>query len=242
MMSLSKARPEEQLCKRGGGGGGGGGGTSCQPSSPLAPKDHNFHAWYLSGPPPANGTKPWRRKRALHLWRSPPSAMARPLQDGSRRTEPTAAAAVSGSPAFPLGGTVALPPTFCRSPRPWTPRLNGGRGPCGPSPAPGHGSLHPGTLPGATQQSPRGEEVEEEGAAAAAAVEPEHGAAEANGHLPRHLPTLEQQIGARLRQMGDRFQQEYEQRERRPHGALWGHFYHLVFHMLGVLYNLPVRG
>ncbi|KAH0631459.1 hypothetical protein JD844_005791 [Phrynosoma platyrhinos] len=169
--------------------------------------------------------------------------MARPLQDRSRHAEPPATAAVSGSPAFPLGGTVALPPTLCRrSPPPWTPRLNGGgMAPGGRSRSLDNGTLHPGTLPGTTHQSPREEEVDQEGAAAAA-VEPEHGAAEPNGHLPRHLPTLEQEIGARLRQMGDRFQQDYEQRERRPPGALWGHFYHLVFHLLGVLYNLPVRG
>ncbi|XP_060639688.2 uncharacterized protein [Anolis sagrei] len=163
---------------------------------------------------------------ASSLRQIPASAMARPLQDGSLRAEPTAA--VSGSPAGPLGGTLALPTAL----RPGTPaaRLS-----TAPRRTP-LGSGSSGTLLPVTT-TPQGLQ-EEEGVAA----EPEQRAAEPNGHVPRHLPTLEREIGARLREMGDRFQLEYEQREHRPRGAAWGHFYHFVFHLLGVLYNLPVRG
>uniref|UniRef100_A0ABM5ERX6 Bcl-2-binding component 3 n=1 Tax=Pogona vitticeps TaxID=103695 RepID=A0ABM5ERX6_9SAUR len=166
--------------------------------------------------------------------------MARALQDGSRRAEPTAA--VSGSPAFPVGGTVALPSSVCRTPLAFAPGLNGvSRCRRGQEPPRRRSSgAHAGALqppPPATGPLAGEEEV-------VAPTQAEQGAAEPNGHLPR-IPraTLEQAIGARLRLMGDQFQQDYEQREHRPQrGALWGHFYHLVFQLLGVLYNLPARG
>ncbi|KAF7235122.1 Bcl-2-binding component 3 [Varanus komodoensis] len=76
-----------------------------------------------------------------------------------------------------------------------------------------------------------------------ASTEPEQGAVQSNGHiLPRNPPSLEQAIGAHLRRMGDQFHQEHERREHRLHGVLRGHLYHLVFHLLGILYNLPARG
>ncbi|XP_033014719.1 vasodilator-stimulated phosphoprotein-like [Lacerta agilis] len=56
-------------------------------------------------------------------------------------------------------------------------------------------------------------------------------------------PGVERAIGARLRVLGDQFQREYAHREqRRPQGALWGHVSHLVFQLLGILYNLPAEG
>ncbi|KAJ6663792.1 hypothetical protein lerEdw1_009871 [Lerista edwardsae] len=68
---------------------------------------------------------------------------------------------------------------------------------------------------------------------------------EANGHLLGSPPSLEQALGARLRRMGDQFHQEQAQRrqeQRAPQGALWGHLQHLLLHLLGILYNLPVEG
>ncbi|XP_028595454.2 uncharacterized protein LOC114601948 isoform X2 [Podarcis muralis] len=144
--------------------------------------------------------------------------MARPLQDGSR-AEPTAA--VSGSPACPVGGALALPPPLCRAPLASPPRLNG-LCRC----AIGHETLR--MRSGATR-----------GDAPAAAPRPE----EPPAQLRTPAPGLERAIGARLRVLGDQFQREYAHREqRRPQGALWGHVSHFVFQLLGILYNLPAEG
>ncbi|XP_060131427.1 bcl-2-binding component 3 [Zootoca vivipara] len=150
--------------------------------------------------------------------------MARPLQDGSR-AEPTAA--VSGSPTFPVGGTVALPPPLCRAPLASPPRLNG-LCRCGI----GHETLR--IRSGAT----RGD------APPPAAPRDGPGEPPSSGALLRTpAPGVERAIGARLRVLGDQFQREYEHREqRRPQGALWGHVSHFVFQLLGILYNLPAEG
>ncbi|XP_052635328.1 splicing factor, proline- and glutamine-rich-like isoform X3 [Harpia harpyja] len=67
------------------------------------------------------------------------------------------------------------------------------------------------------------------------------GGAVPNGHLPRGAPGPEQELGARLRHLGDAFQQTYEQqREQRGGvgGVFWGHLYRLVSQLLGAVYNL----
>ncbi|KAJ7303866.1 hypothetical protein JRQ81_011374 [Phrynocephalus forsythii] len=164
--------------------------------------------------------------------------MARALQDdGRRRAEPTAA--VSGGPAFPVGGTVALPPSLCRSPLALSPGLNGvyrcRRGQ--ELPRRRSSSAH-----GALQPSAAAPLVGEEGGAPPA--EAGQGLAQPNGHLSALPPAnLEQAIGACLRRLGDQFQRDYELRDPRPpRVALWGHLYQFVFHLLGILYNRPVRG
>ncbi|KAM6428848.1 uncharacterized protein PHA67_003489 [Liasis olivaceus] len=152
--------------------------------------------------------------------------MARPLQDRSL-AEPTAA--VSGSPAFPVGGPVALPPSVCRPPLALPPGLNCIYR-CGRAlepPGSVRVNMQPPIVPCTQEEAPVG---------------PEQRAGGPNGHLPRTPFNLEQAIGARLRHMGDRFHQDHEQRERRPRGALWAHLYHFVFHLLGILDNLPARG
>ncbi|XP_058051176.1 bcl-2-binding component 3-like [Ahaetulla prasina] len=151
--------------------------------------------------------------------------MARPLQDRSL-AEPTAT--VSRSPTFPVGGTLALPPSVCRPPLALPPGLNCVYR-CGRALEP-PGSVRANIQPTAsyTQEEPP--------------TEPEQSAGGPNGHLPRTPLNLEQAIGARLRHMGDRFHQDHEQRERRPRGALLAHLYHFVFHLLGILDNLPARG
>ncbi|XP_053123330.1 translation initiation factor IF-2-like isoform X2 [Hemicordylus capensis] len=174
---------------------------------------------------PATPSRPWR----VHAAAIPPSAMARPLQDGSR-AEPTAA--VSGSPAFPMGGTVAVPPSVCQPPFALPPGLNCTcRWESGQDPS----------------RSRASEGQADQGEGLAASTEPEQRAAEPNGHLPRNRPSLEQEIGARLRHMGDQFHREHERRPpqqppRAYGGALWGHLGHLVFQLLGALYNLPAEG
>eukprot|EP00076_Gallus_gallus_P012005 XP_015128536.2 transcriptional regulatory protein LGE1-like [Gallus gallus] len=52
-------------------------------------------------------------------------------------------------------------------------------------------------------------------------------------------PRLEQELGARLRRLGDAFQQAHELQPPRPHGGtFWGHVFQVVSQLLGVLYNL----
>ncbi|KAM3830316.1 uncharacterized protein M6D78_013435 isoform 2-T2 [Vipera latastei] len=151
--------------------------------------------------------------------------MARPLQDRSL-AEPTAT--VSRSSTFPVGGTLALPPSVCRPPLALPPGLNCLYR-CGRAlepPGSVRVSMQP-TAPGTPEEAP---------------TEPEQSARGPNGHLPRTPLNLEQAIGAQLRHMGDRFHQDHEQRERRPRGALWAHLYHFVFHLLGILDNVPARG
>ncbi|XP_032083003.1 DBF4-type zinc finger-containing protein 2 homolog [Thamnophis elegans] len=163
--------------------------------------------------------------RRVHAAAIPASAMARPLQDRSR-AQPTAT--VPRSPTFPVGGTLALPPSVSRPPLALSPGLNClyrcGRAPEPPGSA--RASLQP-TASCAQEEAP---------------TEPEQSARGLNGHLTRTPLSLEQAIGARLRHMGDSFHQDHEERERRPRGALLAHLYHLVFHLLGILDNLPARG
>ncbi|XP_029861890.1 uncharacterized protein LOC115337671 isoform X2 [Aquila chrysaetos chrysaetos] len=67
------------------------------------------------------------------------------------------------------------------------------------------------------------------------------GEAVPNSHLPRGAPGPEQELGTRLRRLGDAFQQTYEQqREQRGGvgGVFWGHLYRLVSQLLGAVYNL----
>ncbi|XP_049652574.1 splicing factor, proline- and glutamine-rich-like isoform X2 [Accipiter gentilis] len=67
------------------------------------------------------------------------------------------------------------------------------------------------------------------------------GGAVPNGHLPGAAPGPEQELGARLRRLGDAFQRTYEQqREQRGGigGVFWGHLYRLVSQLLGAVYNL----
>ncbi|XP_053253596.1 formin-2-like [Podarcis raffonei] len=177
--------------------------------------------------------------------------MARPLQDGSR-AEPTAA--VSGSPACPVGGALALPPPLCRAPLASPPRLNGlcrcgighetlrmRSGATRVAKETGNGPLPP--LLGLLLPSPPGRPhrrcLPPAGDPPAAAPRPEEPPVQ-----PRSpAPGLERAIGARLRVLGDQFQREYAHREqRRPQGALWGHVSHFVFQLLGILYNLPAEG
>ncbi|KAL8220052.1 UNVERIFIED_CONTAM: hypothetical protein K2H54_037998 [Gekko kuhli] len=175
----------------------------------------------------------------------------RPLPDGSRRAEPTAA--VPGAPGFALGGTLALPPPGCRTPLALPAGLNCAlcpaaagalppralyrcvRGPEPPRSRPGqaHGS------PVALHSSPRRQPP-------AAAEEP---AQQPNGHLLRStapLPSLEQALGARLRHMGDHFHREHQRRRQHqqqpPPRALWDHVCRFIFQLLGVFYNRPVEG
>ncbi|XP_071886137.1 bcl-2-binding component 3 [Anas platyrhynchos] len=52
-------------------------------------------------------------------------------------------------------------------------------------------------------------------------------------------PGLEQELGARLRRLGDAFQRAYElQPPQRREGSFWGHVYRLVSQLLGAVYNL----
>uniref|UniRef100_A0ACB8FF99 Uncharacterized protein n=1 Tax=Sphaerodactylus townsendi TaxID=933632 RepID=A0ACB8FF99_9SAUR len=173
-----------------------------------------------------------------------PSAMARPLQDGSR-TEPTAA--VPGSPGFPLGGTVAVPPPVCRSPLGRPPRLNCSLCPGAPHPH----ALH---LCMRGQQPPRSRTGEAHGSLVDLGSSPRQElpteqppqlATQPNGYLPRStVPSLEQALGARLRHMGDQFHREHQrgrqQRRQQRHPA-WEPLYHFIFQLLGIFYNLPVE-
>ncbi|KAM6038279.1 uncharacterized protein VSU04_015846 isoform 2-T2 [Chlamydotis macqueenii] len=64
-----------------------------------------------------------------------------------------------------------------------------------------------------------------------------------NGHLPGEATGPEQELGARLRRLGDAFQQTYEQQQRERQrggvgGVFWGHLYRLVSQLLGGVYNL----
>ncbi|XP_042653219.1 formin-like protein 18 isoform X2 [Tyto alba] len=59
-----------------------------------------------------------------------------------------------------------------------------------------------------------------------------------NGHLPGGAPGPEQELGARLRRLGDAFQQTYEQQQRGGVAVVWGHLYRLVSQLLGAVYNL----
>ncbi|KAM3830315.1 uncharacterized protein M6D78_013435 isoform 1-T1 [Vipera latastei] len=128
--------------------------------------------------------------------------MARPLQDRSL-AEPTAT--VSRSSTFPVGGTLALPPSVCRPPLALPPGLNCLYR-CGRAlepPGSVRVSMQP-TAPGTPEEAP---------------TEPEQSARGPNGHLPRTPLNLEQAIGAQLRHMGDRFHQDHEQRVSRRKGA-----------------------
>ncbi|XP_049652573.1 splicing factor, proline- and glutamine-rich-like isoform X1 [Accipiter gentilis] len=68
------------------------------------------------------------------------------------------------------------------------------------------------------------------------------GGAVPNGHLPGAAPGPEQELGARLRRLGDAFQRTYEQQQREQRGGIggvfWGHLYRLVSQLLGAVYNL----
>ncbi|XP_064359070.1 bcl-2-binding component 3-like [Dromaius novaehollandiae] len=180
--------------------------------------------------------------------------MARPLREGSRAEPP---AALPGHPAC-RGGPLALPAPLCRGPLAAAPRLSCACPGAPPAAAAAAFALYrcaPGRRDTPAARAPAGAGA---GAGAAGArgefqateddglegedlpAEPTREAAVPNGHVPGEPPSLEQELGARLRSLGDAFQRAHEQQhqEHRRRGAFWGHVYHFVSQLLGALYNL----
>ncbi|XP_074423431.1 bcl-2-binding component 3 isoform X2 [Larus michahellis] len=126
--------------------------------------------------------------------------------------------------ACPGGGCPGLPP-------PPHPARAIGLCRCGtPGPPPAtHGEFHP------MENGPPHEGPPQSGGGS-------RGGAVPNGHLPGDPPGPERELGARLRRLGDAFQQTYEQQQRGGVGGVfWGHLYRLVSQLLGAVYNLQGR-
>lgn len=177
--------------------------------------------------------------------------MARPLQERSR-AEPTAA--LPGDPAFLLGGAVAVPPAVCPGSLALAPRLSCSLCPASPPPCSLYrcirGPEPPRTRGAGTRrwEAPgagrtRGsvahdlQPTQDEGPNRELAPGP-------NGRLPGGPLDSERVLGARLRRMGDAFQQAHERqwRERQRQRARWARFYHFIAQLLGAFYNMPVDG
>ncbi|KAM6307774.1 uncharacterized protein O3Q21_012505 [Podargus strigoides] len=66
----------------------------------------------------------------------------------------------------------------------------------------------------------------------------QRGGAVLNGHLHGETPGPERELGARLRRLGDAFQQTYEQQRAERGGVFWGPLYRFLSQWLGAGYRL----
>ncbi|XP_068273599.1 bcl-2-binding component 3 [Nyctibius grandis] len=166
-------------------------------------------------PLPACGGGRWRGGAlALPVPPLPCVAVSPPLRRPRRPPRMSCACLGAPPPHTPPPHPAAAPPNFILY-------RCGTRGP----PAAAHGEFHP--TEDAAHEGPPQTGGSQEGAVP-------------NGHLPGEAPGPEQELGARLRRLGDAFQQTYEQqqREQRGVGVFWGHLYRLVSQWLGAGYDL----